>query len=286
MKFNFQSIVAGATPVIKLVVETLVRQGYLTPMAQEEVESALNNYNGAKPVPVATAGRKRRGVAAGLVRVLPQAYDGWDGACPGCDLDAQRFAALCTEQGIEMEVLLNEQATRDGLVKACTAACAGMQAGDLLVVYVSGHGGQQRDTNGDEPDGLDETLCLYDGQMYDDIVGRWLDKVPAGVDVLFATDTCNSETIARYLPMNISAAVPQTFAAAVLHFGGCADGKSSYGGIGGGDFTNALLRAWQAGLSYSEWYARAKALMPRRQRPTYVSYGAAAAAFAQTAALL
>jgi hypothetical protein len=38
------------------------------------------------------------------------------------------------------------------------------------VFFVSGHGGQVKDTDGDEEDGLDETLCLWDGQCADDFL--------------------------------------------------------------------------------------------------------------------
>jgi hypothetical protein len=48
------------------------------------------------------------------------------------------------------------------------------QPGDALFVHYSGHGGNVRDTNGDEADGYDETLVPLDyeraGQIIDDLI--------------------------------------------------------------------------------------------------------------------
>lgn len=59
------------------------------------------------------------------------------------------------------------------------------QAADdnTLVVSYSGLGGQSPDENGDEDRGLNDTWCLYDGEMFDDeLYGLW-SKVFAGVRV-------------------------------------------------------------------------------------------------------
>ncbi len=45
----------------------------------------------------------------------------------------------------------------------------GAQAGDNLFMHYSGHGGNMRDDNGDEKDGMDETLVPLD---YQRCVGR------------------------------------------------------------------------------------------------------------------
>ena len=43
-----------------------------------------------------------------------------------------------------------------------------LQIGRHLFLTYSGHGGQAPDLNNEEPDGMDETWCLYDGQLIDD----------------------------------------------------------------------------------------------------------------------
>lgn len=229
---------------------------------------------------------RRRAVVAGLTAVDPKAYGGWNGDCPGCDLDAERFSALCREAGIkEVTELHNEAATQAILTDCVKRAVAGLGAGDLLVVAISGHGGQVPDESGDESDGLDETLCLWDGQLSDDVIGDMLTRAPAGLRILFVTDTCNSGTNYRYAPRSMAKALPQQFAGEMIHFGGCADGKSSIGTGNGGLWTNALLKAFKEGLSYVEWFKKARRRMPRVQRPVYGEYGAVTETFRKRRAL-
>ena len=64
-------------------------------------------------------------------------------------------------------VLLDEQATRDGLIRAFRATFADAGPGDTAVFYYSGHGSQQEAPPEHlvfEPDGLDETLVLHDSR--------------------------------------------------------------------------------------------------------------------------
>jgi Caspase domain len=61
----------------------------------------------------------------------------------------------------------------------------GAKPGDALILHYSGHGGSQKDTDGDEEDGMDETLCPVDyaknGIIVDDevhaVLVRGLPKV-------------------------------------------------------------------------------------------------------------
>jgi hypothetical protein len=228
-------------------------------------------------------GTVRRAVVAGLTQVEPRFYSGWDGACPGCDVDASVVALLCREQGLQVAELHNRDVTRGGLMDACRQAWAGMTAGDLLVVFISGHGGQDLDTNADEEDGQDETLCLWDGQLSDDVLGALWQEIPKGVRVLFVTDTCNSGT--NYKRRSIRKTVPRNYAGELIHFGGCADGLSSYGSEQGGTWTTALIDAWAPTNSVLGWFEAAAAKMPRRQVPAYAEHGSVSAAFRHGRAL-
>jgi hypothetical protein len=53
-----------------------------------------------------------------------------------------------------------------------------LRPGDSLVFHFSGHGSQQRDTSGEEADGLNETICPADfraaGEIVDDELNRLL----------------------------------------------------------------------------------------------------------------
>lgn len=213
----------------------------------------------------------RRAVIAGLTNVDPAAYGGWAGACPGTDTDAKVFDILCQEQGLQTSLHLNSQATKAKLFFAAEMAWEGMKAGDLFVFYISGHGGQEKDVSGDEEDGQDETLCLWDGNLSDDYLFALWQKMPAGVRVLFVTDTCNSGT--NYRARHYMRTVPREYKGQLIHFGGCDDGLSSYGSDQGGVFTTALIDAWNPNLSYRKWFDAANKKMAISQVPIYAEYG-------------
>ena len=66
----------------------------------------------------------------------------------------------------------------------------------MLLSY-SGHGGQVPDQNGDDPnDGLDETWCLFDGQVLDDELYGALSAFAPGVRVV-VSDSCHSGTMLK-----------------------------------------------------------------------------------------
>ncbi|XP_075081812.1 metacaspase-1-like [Nicotiana tabacum] len=76
----------------------------------------------------------------------------------------------------------------------------GVQAGDSLVFHFSGHGLQQRNYNGDEVDGYDETLCPLDfktqGTIIDDELNATLVKpLPPGAKLHAIIDACHSGTM-------------------------------------------------------------------------------------------
>lgn len=218
-------------------------------------------------------GTLRRAIVVGLTSVAPSYYQGWNGDCPGCDTDSAIMAMLCKEQGLETQLFQNEQATRKAVISAAKTAYTEMRAGDLLLIFISGHGGQVKDTNGDEEDGQDETLCLYDGQLSDDTLYELWQTVPTGVRILYITDTCNSGTNYRYKPRNYKKTIPRAFGGVLIHYGGCADGESSYGDASGGRFTTALIDAWSESQTYFTWYSDAFGKMPISQQPIYAEYG-------------
>ncbi len=136
----------------------------------------------------------------GLNRVDPKHYAGWSGALGACEADARDMAALCQSQGLNPKVLLSAQATRAALAEALATAARALRWGDLFVLTFSGHGGQVPDASKDEPDGQDETWCLFDGQLLDDELYAALATFAAGVRVLVLSDSCHSGTVVRAAP--------------------------------------------------------------------------------------
>lgn len=76
----------------------------------------------------------------------------------------------------------------------------GCQSGDSLVFHYSGHGSQQRNYNGDELDGYDETICPVDfetqGMIVDDEINATIVRpLTHGVKLHAIIDACHSGTV-------------------------------------------------------------------------------------------
>jgi len=235
--------------------------------------------------PSTSTGIIKRALVVGYTHVDPAAYGGWDGDCPGCDVDAEVAALRLQAKGFEVILYHNAEGTKDRLEAAALAATIDMRPQDLFVIVVSGHGGQVADTSGDEDDGFDETICLWDGQATDDWLGTVWSRMRGHNRVLFVTDTCNSGTNYRSR-RSIRRSVPRDYAGQLIHIGGCADGQSSYGDAQGGVMSTALwVDSWRDDATYAQWYAAMAALMPFNQRPAWAEYGRVTDAFRNGRAL-
>ena len=142
-------------------------------------------------------GPKGYALAIGLNKVDPAHYGGWDGLLYGCEPDANDMQEIAASQGLDADKLLTSQATREAVLDKLGDLAEELKSGDLLVVSYSGHGGQLPDQNGDEPDGKDETWCLYDGELLDDeLYEAWM-KFQPGVRILVFSDSCHSGTVLK-----------------------------------------------------------------------------------------
>lgn len=214
----------------------------------------------------------RRAVVVGVKRFNPDFYGGQTGYLSDTESDADVISMLARQKGLETLDLRTEKATIYAFKQGLLNAVKDMQAGDLLFVYVSGHGGQREDLSGDEPDRLDETICLYDGEIIDDDMWRLFTKAPSGVRVAYVTDTCNAGSNWKSIPSDMVDA-PKGWEGRLFHIGGCADGKSSYSTGSGGRLTVALFDAWTAGISWEAWFNGAQSKMPMDQRPVMNEFG-------------
>lgn len=151
---------------------------------------------------MATKTIKRKGLSlhAGLNLVSGTHYGGWTGELSACEFDAEDMAALARAQGLKPTVLLTRKATRAALLARIRAAAKALKSGDLFFLTYSGHGGQVDDVTGEEGDKLDETWCLYDGQLIDDELYAELGRFAKGVRVLVLSDSCHSGTVTRAAP--------------------------------------------------------------------------------------
>lgn len=138
----------------------------------------------------------------GLNSVAPEHYEGWSGELSACEADATDMAQLAKSKGFAVATWLSKQATRAKVVSEIANAANILQAGDIFMLSYSGHGGQLPDLNRDESsnedaDGLDETWCLYDGQLIDDELYAEFKKFVKGVRILVFSDSCHSGTVVK-----------------------------------------------------------------------------------------
>ncbi len=165
--------------------------------------------------PEAAASAKGISLHVGLNAVDPQQYEGWDGTLTACEADADSMQALAKAVGYKTKVLLTKDATRKAVIGGIQAAAKAMGPGDIFLLTYSGHGGQVPDYSGDEAiddpaDTMDETLCLFDGQLIDDELYALWAGFPADSRVLVVTDCCHSGTNIRAVMVAEMAARPTT----------------------------------------------------------------------------
>lgn len=140
---------------------------------------------------------KAASVHVGLNAVDPKHYEGWSGDLVACEFDAKDMATIARAAGIKPTLLLTKKATRANVLAAIRSAAKSLRSGDLLFATYSGHGGQIPDVSSEEADKLDETWCLYDGELIDDEIFLELSRFAAGVRILVLSDSCHSGTVTR-----------------------------------------------------------------------------------------
>ncbi|MCW3101573.1 MAG: hypothetical protein JWO09_13 [Bacteroidetes bacterium] len=248
----------------------------------------------------------------GLNYVDPNHYSGWDGKLTAAEYDANDMYLITKSQGLQPTTLIRNEATRSAVISKIKTAAATLAANDLFVISYSGHGGQLPDMNGDEADSMDETWCLFDGELVDDELSNLWSTFKKGVRILIISDSCHSGTIAKLarsserarteftpkcMPDEIASTTyfnnkefynsilksvkdvdSENIQASVKLIAGCQDNQYSYDGTFNGQFTAALKRIWNGGKfsgDYLSFYKQIMNLMPPEQTPNYYNIGQA-----------
>lgn len=269
----------------------------------------------AAPKPGDAPKKTQLAIAIGLNSVDPSQYGGWNGPLVACEKDARDMLKIAASQGYETVALLTKDATRKAFRDAIEGAAGRLKQGDTLVLSYSGHGAQVTDTNGDEIDGLDETWCLYDGEIVDDELALLWSKFQPGVHIVVYSDSCHSGTVIknfeamkvplterfRIMPsavaeelrmkpehQNLDKGMPSEkmsqakTQASVLLISGCQDDQLSRDGDENGLFTGKLIQVWnEGGFSggYKDFYQAIRAVMPGNQKPNLDRTGKSDPAF-------
>lgn len=148
---------------------------------------------------------KKKALCVGINDYAPVGPGGPD--LRGCVNDVRDMAHTLNALGVipaapgAMRILTDSRASRAAILKGVHWLVAGAKKGDLLIFYYSGHGSWVADTNGDEIDQKDETICPHDyaaaGMITDDDLRAVFAGVAAGVNLEVILDSCHSGTGTR-----------------------------------------------------------------------------------------
>ena len=218
-------------------------------------------------------------------------YPGTANDLKGCVNDANDWAGLLENFGFETRIILDGEATKSSILNAFGALLNEASAGDVVVVTYSGHGTQVLDKSGDEVDGYDEALYVYDGSIVDDDLRTVLEQANRDAQIIFISDSCFSGTVTRALisgsskprfvktdEIPLSAPLKKRFLSKVTEeemvevlLTGCSDSEYSYdaniNGRWNGAMTANAVSIMNPDLTYSEFYSRLRKLLPSDSYP-------------------
>lgn len=131
--------------------------------------------------------------------------------------DANLIVSALEDNGVkrtDIHLLKNQDASKEAIHTTWLEMLAKAQRGDTLIFSFAGHGGQEKDLNGDEEDGNDEHFQLAGfstaprigsaaDRIVDDELYQWLYETKAkGVQAIVVADACHSGTITRSMGDN------------------------------------------------------------------------------------
>ena len=238
-------------------------------------------------------------VGVGQYRVASQADKQGVDNLAGPPNDARRIFELLTGRagyGFPPQnvcLLIDGDATMAGFVRAFDETLVNRaRAGDVAVLYFAGHGSQQRDENGDEPDEWDETLLLNDsrtgqvGDLVDDDFNAMLTRLwEKTKNVVVILDSCHSGTatrgpagtlVSRLVPPAKRRSAPGAAGAGgdgaelwsptempgLVTLAAASEATSAYEANGSGIFTDALVRVLSEVSSRPLLYAQVARQLP------------------------
>lgn len=155
---------------------------------------------GSTTAPTVTAATAAGGRVYGVFAGISD-YPGEDSDLAYTADDARRVHDAMTSVGMRYDdaiVLTDEAVTIGGVRQAFQTLGARMGPSDTFVFFYSGHGGRvpRSGFQPSDPDAMDETLALYDGQISDDEMSEMLGALNAGTTILML-DACFSGGFAK-----------------------------------------------------------------------------------------
>ena len=128
----------------------------------------------------------------------------------GCVRDVENMKGMLVDvfgfAAGHVKTLTDKRVVKSEVKKQMALLFKDVEPGDRVVLHFSGHGSYTADQNGDENDGRDELVCLYDmdfdnpdSYLLDDELRAWTETKPDGVRLTIVLDNCNSGTGTRML---------------------------------------------------------------------------------------
>jgi len=145
--------------------------------------------------PGLTGGGLRRAICVGI-----NAYPGVN-QLYGCVPDAQLWARTLGSLGFQTQLILDANATYNGLLSALKSMISSSKRGDVIVFQYSGHGTSIPHEGGQEPD---EAMVPFDffttgALLLDKELASLFSTVPDGVNLTCFFDCCHSGDLDRLL---------------------------------------------------------------------------------------
>ena len=153
---------------------------------------------------LSVSAQTKRALVIGLGEQQDKAWNKING-----DKDVPLVQGMLKSAGFKsVTTLVNQQATKAGIIGAFKRMAASCKQGDVVYIHYSGHGQQMTDVHNDETDGLDECWIPYDAyrkacktyhgekHLTDDELNVYLnairDKIGAKGKLLVVIDACHS----------------------------------------------------------------------------------------------
>ncbi len=204
----------------------------------------------------------------------------------GCVNDARDWAAELAHRGYSVALVLDQAASKEGLVAALRSLVDGAKWGDRLVFTYSGHGTYVPDRDGDEADRRDEALVCADMQVLtDDEMYGLMSGLRRGVRLTIISDSCYSGTLQRSLDPEVRFLAPEHLGLEPVRrkrgaskprgvnilLSGCAEDEVSYDAKFGerwrGAMTAAALMVLPWSSTWREWHSHILDSITHPQHP-------------------
>jgi hypothetical protein len=156
-----------------------------------------------------------RALLIGINTYLSPNIRSLNGAVNDVETMAQVLSSRFGFSSRQIRILLDKEATREGILSALQSFVNQAGSRDMLYIHFSGHGSQVKDLNGDEVDGMDETIIPYDGRtgdirdITDDEIGGILNHLK-NPNLLIVLDSCHSGTATRSAGIAVRSISPDT----------------------------------------------------------------------------